>query len=142
MGTNKRYASAVDSRMDARIAERIMRSGAPQSLTPAELDLSGLPLTRDPTPAPVHEWVRYPDSVIEVDAVAVAWTSCAIALRWKGPNDEEYRAWVWAGECRESEPRGASRLAQNIIEAQPRRLGSSTGATVQMTTLICRAAAP
>lgn len=97
MGSNRRYADAIDRRMDARIAERIMRSGTPLSLSDQELQLKDMPLTRDPQPSEVRVWVRYPDGPLEVTAQAVAWTSRAVAVRWRGPDDVEHRAWVWSG---------------------------------------------
>lgn len=95
MGSNRRYAAAVDRRMDDRIAERIMRSGAVLSLSNVELQLDVMPLTRTPQPEPVRAWVRYPDGALEVDALVVAWTPRAVAIKWTGPDDEQ-RAWVWA----------------------------------------------
>lgn len=95
MGTSKRYAHVVDRDVDKRIAETIMRSGEPLSLTPAELQLDELPLTRTPRPESVRAWVRYPQAPLLVDALAVAWTPRAVALKWPGP-DAEHRAWVWA----------------------------------------------
>lgn len=94
MGTNRRYAADVDRRMDARIAERIMSSGAPLSLSNAELELDVQPLTRTPKPHAVRAWVRYPEAPLKVDAEAVAWTPRAVAIRWPGPSGE-HRAWVW-----------------------------------------------
>ena len=38
MGTNKRYADAVDRRMDERAVENIIRSGSPLSLSKSERD--------------------------------------------------------------------------------------------------------
>lgn len=95
MGSNRRYAADVDRRMDARVAERIMRSGAPLSLTAAELELDEQPLTRTPRPHAVTAWVRYPEAPLKVEALAVAWTPRAVAIKWRGP-DAEHRAWVWA----------------------------------------------
>jgi len=39
MGTNKRYAAYYDRQMDARVRDDAMRSGEPDPLTPAQLDL-------------------------------------------------------------------------------------------------------
>lgn len=96
MGTNKRYASSVDRQMDARVLEKIMRSGSPLSLTDVELQLDVYPLTRDPRPSTVTAWIRYPAAAVQLEAEAVAWTPRAVALRWPGPDDQEHRAWVWA----------------------------------------------
>ena len=81
--------------MDDRIAQRIMASGEPESLTPAELQLDSEPLTRTPVPRPVKVWVRYGGVPVKVDAVAVAWTGRAVAVKWETPGGE-HRAWVWA----------------------------------------------
>ena len=97
MGSNRRYAEAIDRRMDARIVERIMRSGPPASLSDQELQLDQMPLTRDPRPSEVRAWVRYPEGPVEVTGLAVAWTSRAVAVRWRGPDNAEHRAWVWLG---------------------------------------------
>lgn len=96
MGTSKRYANAVDRRMDARIVEKIMRSGQPLGLTEEELQLDIYPLTRDPQPGTVKAWVRYPSASIQLEALAVAWTPRAVAIRWAGPDGADHRAWVWA----------------------------------------------
>lgn len=96
MGSNRRFAAQVDARMDARIAERIMRSGAPLSLSSVELQLDVQPLTRTPMPEAVRVWVRYPSAALQVNALAVAWTPRAVAVKWPGPDESEHRAWVWA----------------------------------------------
>ena len=82
--------------MDERIAERIMRSGAPISLSDAELQLDRLPLTRTPLPETVRAWVRYPDAPLQVSALAVAWTPRAVAIKWDAPDQQTHKAWVWA----------------------------------------------
>ena len=96
MGTNKRFAAQVDARMDARIADRIMRSGDPLSLSHVELQLDVFPLTRTPVPEAVRAWVRYPFGALQVEALVVAWTPRAVAIKWPGPDDAEHRAWEWA----------------------------------------------
>ena len=88
--------------MDARVVESIMRSGKPLGLTDEELQLDTLPLTRDPKPATVRAWVRYPSAAVQVEALAVAWTPRAIAIRWSGPDGQEHRAWVWASAVERS----------------------------------------
>jgi len=96
VGTNKRYSEAVDRRMDDLVVAKIMRSGQPLSLSDEELQLDVYPLTRDPRPGAVKAWVRYPTASIQVEALAVAWTPRAVAIRWPGPDGHEHRAWVWA----------------------------------------------
>ena len=92
MGTNRRYAESVDRRMDANI---IMRSGAPQSLTDAELELTVQSIIRSPQPVTCRAWVRYPEGPVKVDARAVAWTPQAVAIEWDAPGPTTHRAWVW-----------------------------------------------
>ena len=77
MGTNRRYADAVDRCMDANI---VMRSGTPQSLTDSELELSVQSIIRSPQPVTCGAWIRYPDGPVKVDARAVAWTLPAVAI--------------------------------------------------------------
>jgi len=95
MGTSKRYAAHYDRQMDEGIVRRIMASGPPLSLGVEELSLADTPLTRTPKPCAVRVWVRYPDGPLEVDAEAVAWTSRAVAVRWKSGTRVD-KAWVWA----------------------------------------------
>ena len=96
MGTSKRYAEQVDRRMDNRVGEKIMRSAQPLSLSSVELQLDVYTLTRTPRPELVLAWVRYPAAALQVQALAVAWTPRAVAIKWPGPDDTQYRAWVWA----------------------------------------------
>lgn len=96
MGTSRRYAEQIDRGMDARVAERVMRSGDPLTLSRLELQLDVLPLTRTPRPERVRAWVRYPAAALLVEAEAVAWTPRAVAIRWPGPDAVEHHAWVWA----------------------------------------------
>jgi hypothetical protein len=79
VGTNRRYADAIDRRLDQRIGQMIMR-GEPLTLTEAELELKVQPLTRTPRPVPVRAWVRYPSAPVQVDAEAVAWTPRGVPL--------------------------------------------------------------
>ena len=88
--------------MDARIAERLMRSGEPQSLTRAEQRRGEIPITTDPNPSEVRACVRYPDGPTEVAALTVAWRSRAVASTWPGPDGAEHRAWVWVGAVTQS----------------------------------------
>lgn len=94
MGTNKRYAEHYDHLMDQRVNDGIMRGQTPDTLTAVELALDTEPLTRAPVPRPVRAWVRYAAVPIRVDAIAVAWTEHAVAIKWESP-DGEHRAWVW-----------------------------------------------
>ena len=48
MVTSKRYADAIDRRMNARIAEREVAGFEPFTLTNDELELATEPLTRTP----------------------------------------------------------------------------------------------
>ena len=95
MGTAKRYADAVDRRMNDGIMLRVMQSGPPQSLTAKELALEAMPLTRAPVPPPVRAWVRYPEGPLQIEGEAVAWTAVAVAVRWRA-GDFVHKAWVWS----------------------------------------------
>ena len=95
MGTSKRYAAHFDRLMDGRVLESVMRDGQPTTLTPPELELDTLPLTRTPVPEPVRAWVRYGDTAVKVDGRAVAWTPRAVAVEWDAPSGV-HRAWLWA----------------------------------------------
>lgn len=57
MGTNKRYADAIDARMDERAIEVIMRDRSPSNLKSVELELERYALTIPPRPVPVRAWV-------------------------------------------------------------------------------------
>ena len=94
--TNRRYADAIDRRMNARIAEHETAGVAPSSLTPEELELMTEPLTKTPVPRQVRAWVRFGQVAMKVDAEAVGWTGRAVAIRWTMPSGTEHRAWVWA----------------------------------------------
>ena len=60
MGTNRRYADAVDRRMNDRALVTIARGATLQTLTPAELRLDEVPLTVEPRPRrKVKAWVRF-----------------------------------------------------------------------------------
>jgi hypothetical protein len=95
VGTSKRYAEHYDRMMNDRILEAAMRDQKPTTLTPPELQLDVLPLTRTPLPEPVRAWVRYGETAIRVEARAVAWTPLAVAIVWQAPGGE-HKAWVWA----------------------------------------------
>jgi hypothetical protein len=101
MGTSKRYAHSIDARMDARIADGIMRTGQPDTLDPKQLALDHEPLTRTPRPRPARAWVTYGSQSIEIDVEVVAWTSRALAVRWPAPDGIEHHAWVWLGAVSE-----------------------------------------
>ncbi len=97
MGTNRRYAAAVDARMDERILQGVARGGRLQSLTADELRLHEVALTVDPVPhRKVKAWVRFGDTPIRVDAVAARWTSAAVGITFK-VDGRDHRCWVWAG---------------------------------------------
>ncbi|MGV8970402.1 MAG: hypothetical protein ACOH1J_08130 [Microbacteriaceae bacterium] len=104
MGTSRRYALVVDATIDNRIAQEVMRSGEPLSLSSMELELDVQPLTRTPRPHQVRAWVRYPAAPICVDAIAVAWTPRAVALKWQTGDGSEHKAWVWASAVTARQP--------------------------------------
>ena len=96
MGTNKRYADAIDARMDDRALQAIVRDRSPSNLKSVELELERYALTIPPAPVPVRAWVRYGDVPLRVDAEAWRWTERVVAIVWKVPGGAEHRAWVWA----------------------------------------------
>jgi hypothetical protein len=85
--------------MGQRINDGIMRGQYPETLSNAELQLDQEPLTRAPAPRPVKAWVRYSTVPIRVDAMVVAWTEFAVAIKWESP-DGEHHAWVWGSAVR------------------------------------------
>ena len=95
MGTNKRYADAIDARMDQRAQEVVMRDQRPANLKSVELELDRYALTIPPHPVPVLAWVRYGEVPLRVEAEAVRWTDRVVAIVWKVPGGE-HKAWVWA----------------------------------------------
>lgn len=98
MGTSKRYAARVAHELDDRIAQSIAMDRTAETLTEQEIELARVPLTQPPIAIPVMAWVRFAGVPLLVEAEAVAWTSRAVAIRWRIPHDDrEHRAWVWAG---------------------------------------------
>lgn len=97
MGTNRRYADAVDRRMNEKALVTIARGAELQTLTPAELRLDDHPLTVDPRPRrKVKAWVRFGDVPVRVDALAARWTPDAVGIVFH-VGEQEHRCWVWAG---------------------------------------------
>jgi hypothetical protein len=99
LGSSKRYADHFDNLAGKRAVEQTMASGPPQTLSPLELQLSVEPLTKAPVPRPVKAWVRYGTEPVLVEAVAVAWTEHAVAIKWQTPG-AEHHAWVWGSAVR------------------------------------------
>lgn len=103
VGTNRRYADAVDRRMNDRALVTIARGAPLQTLTPTELRLDEVPLTVDPRPRRrVKAWVRFGDVPVRVDALAARWTPDAVGIVFH-VGETEYRCWVWAGAADESQ---------------------------------------
>lgn len=96
MGTNRRYATQLDRKMDDRIVDQVAGSGPLQTLSKTELQLDRLPVTTDPQPKRVKAWVRFGPVPVQVDADACMWTTNAIAIRFHALG-REHRCWVWAG---------------------------------------------
>lgn len=97
MGTNRRYADAVDRRVNERALEVAARDAPLQSLTPMELRLDEVPLTIDPKPRrKVRAWVRFGNVPVRVDAVAARWTPDAVGIVFQ-VGEREHRCWVWSG---------------------------------------------
>jgi hypothetical protein len=89
MGSNCRYGSDVT---DAVINEAVTRP-RPISLTPAEI--GKLDVTEPPQPEPVKAWVRYPETPVQVEARAIAWTERAVKVEWTMRDGSVQQAWVW-----------------------------------------------
>lgn len=101
MGTNRRYADAVDARISARVLQSVSRSGPLKTLTPLELRLDQAPLTVDPRPRRrVKAWVRFGSTPIQVDAVAARWTPDAVGITFT-IEGKQHRCWVWSGAVTE-----------------------------------------
>jgi hypothetical protein len=96
VGTNVRYAAQIDAKRDEKINEIVMRDHQPQSLTPNELELDLLPLTRTPKPIPAIAWVHYDKMALKIPVHIVAWTPRACAIKWTTPQGREEKVWVWA----------------------------------------------
>lgn len=97
MGTNRRYADAIDRRMNERVLQVIARDAKLQTLTPLELRLDEVPLTVDPRPRrKVRAWVRFGDTPVQVDAIAARWTPDAVGIVFT-IEGREHRCWVWVG---------------------------------------------
>ncbi|MBX3099987.1 MAG: hypothetical protein KF761_10450 [Salinibacterium sp.] len=102
MGTNKRYADAIDRRRDAQTRDIVASDGEPDSLTDEELELDTHDLTRTRRPQHVMAWVRYGKTGMKVDARVVAWTTKAVAIEWTTKTGAVHHAWVWASAVERS----------------------------------------
>ena len=89
MGSNRRYGSDVT---DQAINEAVTRP-RPISLTPAEI--GQLDVIEPPKPEPVKAWVRYPETPVQVEARAIAWTERAVKVEWTMRDGSVQQAWVW-----------------------------------------------
>ena len=89
MGSNRRYGSDVS---DAVLNEVLIRP-RPISLSDAEI---GTRITKVDEPVPVRAWVRFPESPIQVDGQAVAWTPRAVRVEFELRDGARLSAWVWA----------------------------------------------
>lgn len=104
MGSNRRYADAVDARMNERALQVTARDSPLQSLSPEELRLDEVPLTVDPKPRRrVKAWVRFGETPVRVEAVAARWTPSAVGIVFR-VDETEHRCWVWVGAVDELEP--------------------------------------
>ena len=95
MGTNKRYADAIDHARGLKIDESIMRDAKPVNLKTRELELDKYAIVIPPKPVIVRAWVRYGENALQVDAEAVRWTERVVALQWEAPGGT-HKAWVWS----------------------------------------------
>ncbi len=101
MGTSRRYADAVDRRVNDRALQSIAEGAPLQSLSDLELRLDQVPLTIDPRPRrKLRAWVRFGTVPVQVDAVAARWTPDAVGIMFR-IDDVEHRCWVWSGAVEE-----------------------------------------
>lgn len=97
MGSNRRYADHFDRLADERILETLASKAPLQTLTAAELELQQVPLTIDPKPRRrVRAWVRFGNTPVRVEAVAVRWTPHAVGIEFQVAGTMQ-RCWVWEG---------------------------------------------
>lgn len=102
MGTNRRYADAIDKRVNERALQVIARGEELHTLTPMELRLDEVALTIDPKPRrKVRAWVRFGNVPVRVEAVAARWTADAVGIVFH-VGEDEHRCWVWMGAVAES----------------------------------------
>jgi hypothetical protein len=99
LSSSKRYGEHFDRLAAQREFERLARAGLPESLNPIELELSREPLTKPPSARPVRAFVRYGGQTVRVDALLVAWTDYAAAIKWDSAAGEHH-AWVWISSIR------------------------------------------
>lgn len=92
MGTNRRYAEALQRKRFNREAEA--RALIPVTLTEAELGDD--PVHRG-SAVPVRAWVQYGTASVQVLGSAVAWTRRAVLVFWTDSHDQRHEAWLWAG---------------------------------------------
>lgn len=98
VGTNKRYADALQRRRVNREAEQ--RALVPRSLTEAE---RGIPVRSGP-PVQVLAWVTYGDQSVRVLASVVEYTEAAVHIMWTGVAEEPRDCWIWASAAERVEP--------------------------------------
>jgi hypothetical protein len=94
LGTNKRYAEAIDRRMSDRASEVVMRDAKPEGLKTSELELDKYTLSIPPHPVPVEAWVRYGGVPLRIKGEAVKWTEKVVAVQWDTPFGQ-HKAWLW-----------------------------------------------
>ena len=94
MGSNKRYGSSLArAKANSRAEVAALR---PRSLTAAELGDDRVVRAREVVP--VRAWVLLGDAAVQVEGVALAWTSKAVQIQY--PTDADSRScWVWASAC-------------------------------------------
>lgn len=99
MGTNKRYAAAIDRAAHEKQVERAFENERPHSLSAFELELDEYPLTTTRSPKPCWAWVSYPSVVTKVPARMIEWTPRAVKVTWQVGPGRLHEAWVWASAC-------------------------------------------
>ena len=93
MGSSKH--ASVARQIDRRIVQMVTRP-QPISLSEDERQVKTRPVHRAERPRPVRAWVRFPETPIETDAMAIAWTDRAVLVEWRDADGRRYECWVWA----------------------------------------------
>jgi len=77
------------------INEALVRA-RPLSLSAAEV---GEPLPAAPSqrePIPVTAWVRFPESPVQIEGMAVDWRDRAVQVEFEMMDGRTFKVWVWA----------------------------------------------
>lgn len=96
MGSNRRYADAIDRRMDRHIREREL---APKivSATPDQLDFEHDPPKEAEQPVDVIAWVGITSGTVRVEAKVTAWNKRGVRVECMGPDQTLTTVWLFRG---------------------------------------------